>query len=153
MSYRIGSISSGTLNPRDLADAFYFAADRIGGHHPEFIADHALRDSWWDRLGKIGEVLFPNDGGSMADDGETVADCVDELFELLGEVAPPYCYFGAHEGDGADFGFWPLVDAIQELEQFDAYPDTLPGDDFAVVNDHGNLSVYGADGKLLWDCV
>jgi len=35
-------------------------------------------------------------------------ELLDDLFQLLDNIAPPNCYFGAHEGDGALFGFWPI---------------------------------------------
>lgn len=38
---------------------------------------------------------------------EDLADRVDDLVDRLNDVAPAGCYFGAHWGDGADFGFWP----------------------------------------------
>jgi len=151
LSPRIGSVSHGTLIPADLAEAFYHEADAIGGHID--FGSLEARNSWWDRLGEIGDTLYPHDDGSMCDDEETVSECVDELQDLLSEIAPPYMYFGAHEGDGSDFGFWPDWNSLEELPKYDEIPDTLPDDDFVVINDHGNVSVYGADGKLIWDCV
>jgi hypothetical protein len=151
IGYRIGSVIHGTLIPQELANEFYFECDGRGGHHDWRSVEH--RSSWWERLGGIGDDLFPNDDGSMTDNSELVDDCVFDLMGLLNEIAPPYTYFGAHEGDGSDFGFWPDWNAIDELPKFDEFPDTLPEDDFAVVNDHGNLSIYGADGRLIWDCV
>lgn len=34
---------------------------------------------------------------------------LEELFDVLDTFAPDGYYFGAHEGDGSDFGFWPVV--------------------------------------------
>jgi hypothetical protein len=42
-------------------------------------------------------------------DADVPGDFVlDEIFERLNNIAPDDCYFGAHEGDGALFGFWDL---------------------------------------------
>lgn len=152
IGYRLGSVSHGTLRPEDLAESFYHEADGRGGH-VDWGCNFAARDNWWDRLYDVNETLYPNEDGSMTEDAETISECVDTLSELLNEIAPPYTYFGAHEGDGSDFGFWPDRQSIDELPKYDEVPDTLPGGDFVVVNDHGNVSVYAANGDLLWDIV
>jgi len=38
-------------------------------------------------------------------------EMITELFDSLNEEAPDDCYFGAHPGDGSDFGFWRAHDA------------------------------------------
>lgn len=154
----LGTVSSGTLRPEDIAESLFHFIDglQVCGS-PSGAAPWGdcleTRNRWWDRFHPIADALFPNDDGSMVEDREILANCIEEMEELLHEICPPYMYFGAREGDGADIGFWPAHDSLSELPKYDDYPDELPGDDFIVVNDHGNLSVYAADGSLIWDCV
>ena len=133
----IGSISHGTLRPEDLFESFLGCATTLAKKRepddPTFL----------ERVRDIESYEY---------DGDDLSEVVECLSDILNEMSPLYTYFGAHEGDGSDFGFWPS-DSIDELAKYDSFPDTLPGEDFAVVSDHGNISVYGADGVLLWDCV
>jgi len=39
-------------------------------------------------------------------DSEAAAYMIDVLFDYLDNYAPEGHYFGAHVGDGSDFGFW-----------------------------------------------
>lgn len=76
-----------------------------------------------------------------------------EISDSLDFFAPPYSYFGAHEGDGADFGYWVSEDALQDLERFNEKPEGTQEDDYIVVNDHGNITLYSADGIEIWAIV
>jgi hypothetical protein len=69
---------------------------------------------------------------------------------LNDNAALPYCFWG---WDNGDFGLWPNMDEIAELPHLENYPDELPGEDFAVVSDHGNIEVYDADGKSIFGMV
>jgi len=122
----IGTISHGTLRPEDLLRAF---ADEL---------------EYLDADGKYAELIAEARAGD---------DVVAELEDALNEFAPPYCYFGAHPSDGADFGFWPDMDAIAELPLVADPADVPEGTECAFVNDHGNVTVYGADGRVILELV
>ncbi len=91
-----------------------------------------------------------------------------ELTDALSEYAPPYTYFGAHPGDGADFGFWPYQEEIDDAihdgtlvpisdsseivpGKLDKYDNPVCG--FVLVNDHGNMTMFDAAGEVIWDVV
>lgn len=80
-----------------------------------------------------------------------VGNLIADLLDALAEVAPEGCSFGAHEGDGACFGFWSYKDPEDMMDeardvgrelapQQDDYepsddpPD--PGDDMTMGEDH-----------------
>lgn len=94
------SISHGTLRPQDLLQAF---ANELERHDvgPRAIGNIAEARAW--------ATLFDKD--LVADHQQFAAqECLDTLIDALSDVAPAGTYFGAHEGDGSDFGFWPLED-------------------------------------------
>jgi hypothetical protein len=80
-----------------------------------------------------------------------------DLPDILQEAAPYCCYFGAIEGDGSDFGFWPSSEMIQnaideeELVKVSDLSEIPEGwNQYVLVeNDHGNWTMYGP--KLTWD--
>ncbi|MCG6115871.1 MAG: hypothetical protein MEQ84_11795 [Mesorhizobium sp.] len=129
---KIGSISHGTLRVEDLLDAFATELDYLSGDNVACAQVAALPDF----------------------EGEEAVTLLGELNERLEDLAPAYCYFGAHEGDGSDFGFWPCLECVEDLPRVADPADVeAMGEDCVFVNDHGNVTVYGANGVVIWDCV
>ncbi len=90
-----GSISSGTMRNEDLI--------------PDFLRElqyYAPRQAA--RLRK----WYGYDNASFDFTSEQADYLLESLFDALGDAANrvPYMYFGAHPGDGADYGFWLLED-------------------------------------------
>lgn len=149
----IGSISHGTMRTEDLLPLFarvlgtLARKNRLSGLYRSLLRDAR-------RIQRSGE-WSSND-----------AICVlDELFDALDDFAPMYCRFGAHEGDCANYGFWPLdIEEIQRLV-FENYgivvsdlsevPPRFSGE-ILLINDHGNASLYVLARKklkLIWSIV
>jgi len=99
-----GSVSSGTLRAEDLIDAFSSTLENA-------VQDNA--DAWCSDAGRqerdrLLAIVWDAREAHEYDDRE---DYVQELSEALDLFAPEGHYFGAHWGDGADFGFWPHEDS------------------------------------------
>jgi hypothetical protein len=138
---KIGSVSTGTMLPEDLVDALSSELSELveGGEYTSLLSECA---DW-----------LSQDEDSRPDGDELVSD----LFDALNEAAPDFCYFGAIEGDGADYGFWPSDDALRDsvhdgetLSCGDGRHETpMPG--FILhTSDHGNQSLYRVKLEMVW---
>ena len=137
---QIGTIIHGTLRNEDLLDAF---ASEL-----ESITQHVVGPAKSELAKLIAEAR------ECDPDGDEASDIIDELQDALGIYAPPYCYFGTTEGDGSDFGFWPAMESIDDLPRVESSDEARElGEDCAFVNDHGNVTVFGADGSVLLELV
>lgn len=90
------SVSSGTMRERDLIPAFIEALRTLGCQDIDV-------DDIENRVDAGGDKYFDSEEASL--------DLNETLFELLNEHAPEGCYFGAHPGDGCDYGFWTEEDS------------------------------------------
>ena len=106
----IGTVIHGTMNPRDLIPAFIQEINALGGSMPSF-ADSPINDlmdadcSWLEAKADAVEAYLESE--------EAYWD-LEELFGALDEMSPEFAYFGAHPGDGSDYGFWPFDDEWEE---------------------------------------
>lgn len=143
----VGSISHGTLKIDDLLEAFGWELQHIEGATAEHLA-------LANEARQLAHAYTFADSDETEDEADRANDLVDKLTEALNELAPAYCYFSAHEGDGSDFGFWPSMEAIEELPRIqNVEGEDVPDEDHAYVNDHGNITVYGADGTVILELV
>lgn len=95
-----GTISHGTMRHEDLVPAFLPVVKELVKWRRPDGADmiqtaRAVREG----IRKIEALTLP----LSDDDAEWV---MEWLFDTLDYLAPEGWHFGAHEGDGADYGFW-----------------------------------------------
>ena len=133
-NYPMGSVSSGTMRNEDLIPSFL---DEL---------EHQVRtkkvSGFKKEINRINQAMERE--GYF--DSEDASYDLDWLFDSLNEFAAPYFYFGAHPGDGADYGYW-LTEGLE-----DDFDGVITGDLSEVdkdyrgevlhVNDHGNTSLY-----------
>lgn len=122
---QFGSISHGTMRAEDLCDTFAWELSTLAR-----------------RAGRIREFSeLIKDARTKPDD-----DVVNDLVDALQEFAPPYGYFGAHPGDGSDYGFWMYEDMQSDFDGLQVsdtseVPRGYSGE-VLHVNDHGNMTLY-----------
>ena len=98
------TVSWGTHRPDDLIPKFLAVLKEYGKEaYDKYVSENPEVEDW-----------------KMLDD-ETKGWVVDELFDLLDGIAPEDCYFGAHPGDGADFGFWQVDESKKNEATLDDY--------------------------------
>lgn len=143
----LGTLSHGTLRNEDLIPVLAEELARLAGPRSKHYG------------------MLIRDARKMEDFDSELADCtVQELMEALEEFAPTFAYFGAHEGDGSDIGFWPAWPQIEEarhegwLASGDQLPERSKACEFLVVNDHGNATLYTRAAtnqrwREAWSCV
>jgi hypothetical protein len=102
---QVGTLIHATLRTQDLIPCFLDAVREYApaeyeqimvsafGPIPAYVQDEGDSCEWW-----------------QSDDASYL---LEDLFNILNDVAPAGYYFGAHEGDGSDFGFWPLSEWMQ----------------------------------------
>lgn len=141
----IGPVSSGTLRTKDLLKNF---ADTLEAHLDQVHSE--VRAETRQSIDTARAVVVTDRA-----DTERASEVLEELVDRLCDIAPPYCWFGAHEGDGACFGFWVDIDAAVGARDHGELADE--GLELEV-NDHGNATLYqlpaaGSDRTEIWAVV
>lgn len=90
-----GTVSEATMRPQDLLPKFLSVLE---AYHPEAYAKIEA---------EFGAKLDNIDADDEWWESEECSWLLDEdVWEAMNDIAPEGYYFGAHPGDGADYGFW-----------------------------------------------
>lgn len=100
----VGTVSQGTMRHRHLIPAFTSVLEE----HAQEVATK-LKTEYAEVYARPFEDEW-KDGFPTFEEDEASDELMTELFDALEDIAPEGCYFGANEGDGADYGFWPIED-------------------------------------------
>lgn len=92
------SIIHGTHRPQDLIPAFL---DELEIRNPEGYEQYMLMP-----FGPVPSYVTDEGDDSEWWASEDATYLLESLFDALDECAEDGFYFGAHPGDGSDFGFW-----------------------------------------------
>lgn len=164
--YPIGSVSCGTMREEDLIPDFLQELRQHKGEATFRRSHHA---------GLCRDIARRMESEEYYESGDAGYD-LESLFDALGEYAGPYFYFGAHPGDGSDYGYWlsenwdeEFVDALHngapalrkpfpnepvnrgislKVNDLSEIPSWFRGE-VAVVNDHGNVTLYVKNSRGL----
>lgn len=89
----VGTVSHATMRAEDLLPKFAYLLEKYGMKRGALKAYAAAR-------------LLKQKPDDM-DVQELVSMVLnEEIWDAMQEIAPEGYYFGAHEGDGSDYGFW-----------------------------------------------
>jgi hypothetical protein len=123
---QLGSVSSGTMRKEDLMPVF---VNELLAIDPE----NQVASMIWAKYSEYEE-----DDETYWNLEESDYD-LDDLFEEFNHVCDvPYIYFGAHPGDGADYGYWIDFDAVEDDIEYDellcvANEEEIPSDHVGLV--------------------
>ena len=98
-----GSVSHGTMNPRDLIPTFV---------SKWFKEDPQAARAYWKANPNLNKALCDLNAGVPTDwfESEEAQYVLDDLFDNLDKYSPEGHSFTSHPGDGSDYGYWPNED-------------------------------------------
>jgi len=145
-----GTVSHGTLRTEDLLDSFATELEWQVQRNADYFQSDDVRRAERDRL--LSLVWDARECDPESEDADYLVN--ESLPDALQEFAPAYGYFGAHCGDGADFGFWLSDDALADFDGLRVADTSEVPEDYSGevlhVNDHGNMTLYVATtGQLV----
>ena len=148
----LGSICWGTHRPEDLLPAFADTLESLLKLQSRRFKRAEYRKIIQEARKLARDYPAKAEADQMAADMEYSEFMMETLFNAIQEFAPAYCYFGANEGDGADFGFWVLWQSIEhdfdglKVKDLAEVPKGYRGE-VLNVNDHCNAALYVVNSR------
>ena len=99
----VGSVSHATMRPQDLIPAFL---SELSERDPTAYAQMVVAP-----FGPVPAHAWDDDDAEWWT-SEEAGFVLEELFDALDACAPDGYYFGAHPGDGSDYGYWPIEEEL-----------------------------------------
>ena len=101
----LGTVIHGTLRSEDLLPAFLFALEDSGSPKAaRFNAELIELGFGYSQCGVAG--MGNREEWPEGFDDDAAQEIIADMMDALNDIAPDGYYFGAHPGDGSDFGFW-----------------------------------------------
>ena len=150
-SYPLGTVSSGTMQERDLIPCFL---DEL-----EWQVRQGKKRGYLREINRIRRAADKDVDDSYFHSEDASFD-LEYLFDALNDFAAPYFYFGAHPGDGADYGYW-LYEGMEydfdglKVSDLSEVPKEYRGE-VLCINDHGNMTLFVKNSrglKEIWSIV
>lgn len=100
----MGTVSHATMREEDLIPSFM---SELESQRP-LKREHRklLRDIKRNQRNMVSPAYYENEQATWD---------LEALFDALDAYCLPYFYFGAHPGDGSDYGYWLSEDFIDEF--------------------------------------
>lgn len=140
--YPMGSVYCATMRNEDLIPSFVYELETRIRQRTARKGHSAL----------VREINARMEAGEYLESEDADED-LQVLFDALDEYSAPYFYFGAHPGDGSDYGYWlseGFEDDFDGLKVSDTseIPAKYRGE-VLHVNDHGNCTLYVKTARTL----
>jgi hypothetical protein len=105
----IGTVSHGTLRAEDLLGKFLFTLEKIDPNAgARFNAELISLGFGYSQCGACG--MGNRDEWPEGFDDDMAQEIISEMMDSINAACPAGIYFGAHYGDGSDFGFWEIIE-------------------------------------------
>jgi hypothetical protein len=105
----LGTVSHGTLRSEDLLGKFLFTLEEIdpkaGARFNAELIEYGFGHSMCGACGMGNREEWPE-----GFDDDTAQEIIHDMMDAINAACPNGIYFGAHYGDGSDFGFWEVCE-------------------------------------------